>query len=200
VPLRWRIPDEIGPGLVGGLLSGLVGALLFATAHAFLIVPIWTRMGSGLVFGALAGTAAAWALLENYPTLMEAPPRQAAWVGARFGGILWLLVAPVTAADALMRAVGIAPRFELFAVGVAVVLALGSGATFGWRQTRSRGGMISSALATLALTLAMAGPVPVARSPRAFAIFVAVLPAAVLAGGVLALVAQWLHNLRTPRF
>jgi hypothetical protein len=196
---RWRIPDEIWSGLVGGLLSGLVGALLFATAHAFLIVPIWTRMGSGMLFGAFAGTAAAWALLENYPTLLASSPRETAVVGARFGGILWLLVAPVTAADALLRAVGIAPRLELIAVGVAVVLALGSGATYGWRRTRSRRGMISGAVATLSLTIAMSGPVPVARSPRAFGIFAAVLPAAVVAGSVLALVAQWLHRLRVRR-
>ena len=197
--LRWRIPDEIWPGLLGGLLSGLVGALLFATAHAFLIVPIWTRMGSGIVFGALAGTAAAWALLENYPTLMTLPPREVARVGARFGGVLWLLVAPVTAADALLRAVGIARRFELIAVGVALVVALGSGATFGWRRTRSRRGMISGAVATLALTIAMSGPVPVARSPRAFGIFAAVLPAAVLAGSVLAVFTQRFHRLRVGR-
>jgi hypothetical protein len=156
-------------------------------------------MGSGIVFGALAGTAAAWALLENYPTLMTLPRREAARVGARFGGVLWLLVAPVTAADALLRAVGIAPRFELIAVGVALVLALGSGATFGWRRTRSRRGMISGAVATLALTIAMSGPVPVARSPRAFGIFAAVLPAAVLAGSILALFAQWFHRLRVGR-
>ena len=199
MPFRWRFPDEIWPGLLGGLLSGVMGALLFATAHAFLIVPIWTRMGSGLVFGAIAGTAAAWALLENYPTLMASSPREAAGIGARFGGILWLLVAPVTAADAILRALGIAPRLELVAVGVALVLAVGSGATFGWLRTRRRRGMISTAIATLALTIAMAGPVPVARSPRAFAIFAAVLPAAILAGSVLALFVRWFHRLQVGR-
>ncbi|MBC7788615.1 MAG: hypothetical protein H7Z74_01605 [Anaerolineae bacterium] len=59
--------------------------------------------------------------------------------------------------------------------------------------------MISGAVATLALTIAMAGPVPVARSLRAFGIFLAVLPAAALAGGVLALLTRWLHALRVRR-
>jgi hypothetical protein len=194
VRLRWRIPAEIWPGVIGGLLSGLVGALFFAAAHAFLIVPIWSRMGSGLVFGALAGAAAGWAFVENYPAHVATSAMKAVGIGARFGTVLWLLVAPVTAADVLMRAVGIAPRFELVAVGVAVVLALGAGAAFGWHRTRRRRGMISGAVATLVLTMAMAGPVPVARSQRAFGIFLAVLPAAALAGGVLALLARLFHH------
>ena len=191
--LRWRIPVEVWPGLLGGLLSGLVGALLFAAAHAVLIVPIWDRMGSGLVFGALAGAAGGWALAELYPAHVALPPREAAWIGARFGAILWLLVAPVTAADALLRAVGIAPRLELVAVGVALVLAIGAGAAFGGYRARTARAIISGAAATLALTIAMAGPVPVARSPRAFGIFVAVLPAAAIAGGLLALTSRWLY-------
>ncbi|MBC7788348.1 MAG: hypothetical protein H7Z74_00265, partial [Anaerolineae bacterium] len=176
--LRWRIPGEIWPGLIAGLLSGLVGALFFAAAHAVLILPIWSRMGSGLVFGALAGIAAGWALAENYPAHAGLSSRDTLWLGARFGSVLWLLVSPVTAADAVLRATGIAPRLELVAVGVALVLSLGAGAFFGWRKTRRRRGMISGAVATLALTIAMAGPVPVARSLRAFGIFLAVLPAA----------------------
>lgn len=190
---RWQIPPELLSGLLCGLLSGIVAALLFAAAHAMLIVPIWSRMTSGLVFGALAGAVAGWALVELYPSYATSSASGAAAIGARLGGVLWLLVAPVTAADVLLRATGVAPRFELVAVVVAVILAVGSGGAFGWYRARTLRGMISGALATLMLTVAMAGPVPVARSPRALGIFLAVLPSAIIGGAALALFARQLH-------
>ena len=175
-------------------MSGLLGAFAFAAAHAVIIVPIWTRMGSGVVFGALAGAAAGWALVELYPSVMNVAPRAAAAMGIGFGARLWLLVTPVTGVDALLRAVGIARRYELLAVGIALVLAIGAGAAFGWYRTRRRRAMVAAALATLTLMLGMAGPVPVANSPRAVGIFLAVLPAASIAGGVLALLVRWLAH------
>lgn len=190
---RWQLPPELRGGLLCGLLSGIVGALLFAAAHALLIVPIWSRIGSGLVFGGVAGAVAGWALVELYPAYATSSARVAAGTGARLGGVLWLLVAPVTAADVLLRATGIAPRFELVAVAVALVIAVGGGAAFGWHRTHRRRGVIAGGLATLGLTVAMAGPVPVARSSRALGIFLAVLPSAVIAGAALALLARQLH-------
>jgi len=53
--------------------------------------------------------------------------------------------------------------------------------------------MISFALATVMLTVAMAGPVPVGRSARALGIFVAVLPAATFGGIVLAVVSRMIY-------
>lgn len=197
---RLKAPHGLWGGVLSGLLSGLVGALFFAAAHALLIVPIWRQMGSGLLFGALAGATAGWALVEHYPAYAAASARHAAGIGARLGAVLWLLVVPVTAADALLRLTGVAPRFELVAVGVALVFALGSGAVFGWYRTHRRAGMVSGASATLMLTIAMAGPVPVGRSVRAFGIFLAVLPATMLAGGMLALIARQLHRSWTERF
>jgi hypothetical protein len=191
-----RIPDYVRPALLGGLLSGLVGGLLFASAHAVLIVPIWSRMWSGLAWGVLAGVAAGWAMIEIYPSVVTTTPRTAAASGARHGALLWLLVTPVTLLDALVRALGIASRYELVEVAFAVVLAISTGAVFAWLRTGRWRATIAGALATLTLTVAMAGPVPIARSPRAFGIFVAVLPAATLAGSVLALVVRWLARRR----
>jgi hypothetical protein len=193
-----RARDEIKIGVLAGLISGFVGALLFAAAHAILIVPIWDRMWSGLVLGPLAGALGGWALAELTPGYLTMPLARAAATGALFGAILFLLVVPVTAADLLLRETGIAPRFELVAVGVAVVLAVGTGAAFGSRRTRTRRGMIAGALATLSLTIAMAGPVPVARSPRALGIFLVVLPVAAAAGALFVLVARGVHRLRGP--
>jgi hypothetical protein len=194
-----RIPEPVRRAVLAGFISGLVGALAFAAAHAVIIVPIWTRMGSGLAFGALAGASAGWALVELHPSVPTASRRTAAALGAGFGAVLWLLVTPVTAADALLRAVGIARRYELVAVGVALVLAIGAGAAYGWRRSHRKGATIAAALATLTLTLGMAGPVPVANSARAFGIFLAVLPAAALAGAVLALLVRWLARRGAPK-
>ena len=122
LPLTLKASHAARAGLLGGLISGLAGALFFAMAHAIIIVPIWTRLGSGLILGALAGAAAGWALAENFPAILTLRARSVAVSGARFGATLWLLVTPVTAADALLRELGIAPRLELVAVGVAVAL------------------------------------------------------------------------------
>lgn len=191
--------DEIRIGVLAGLLSGLIGALMFAAAHAILIMPIWDKMGSGLIFGPLAGALGGWALAELTPGYLTMPLGRAAATGALFGAVLFLLVVPVTAADLLLRETGIAPRFELVAVGVAVVLAVGAGAAFGSYRTRTRRGMIAGALATLSLTIAMAGPVPIGRSPAALGIFLGVLPVAALAGASFVLVARGVHRLRGAR-
>jgi hypothetical protein len=52
---------------------------------------------------------------------------------------------------------------------------------------RSRG-MVAGAAATLFLTFAMAGPVPIARNARALGIYLAVLPASIVGGAILGVV------------
>lgn len=183
-----RVSPEISAAVLAGAFSGVAGGLLFATLHAMIIVPIWNRMTSGLVFGAAAGAMAGWAFAESYPDAIRSRSRQGVVKGALFGALLWLAVAPVTAADSLLRATGIAPRYELFAVAVAVVLALAGGATLGWLITRRVRGALAGAAAGLVLVMAMAGPVPIGRSARARNIFLAVFPAAILGGIALALV------------
>jgi hypothetical protein len=196
---RLSIPPEIGFGVLGGLASGIAGALLFAVSHAMIIVPIWGRMYSGLVFGALAGAAAGWALVEIHREYIAASTFRAAAIGARFGGTLWLLVVPVTLMDAALRATGVATRFELVAVGVAIALAVASGLVYGWVRTHRRRAAVAGATATLMLTIAMAGPVPVGRSMRALGIFLAVLPAAIVGGAIVAVVSRQSHIMWTKR-
>ena len=173
---------EAAAAVLAGALSGVAGGLLFATLHAIIIVPIWNRMASGLVFGAVAGAVAGWAFAESHPAAIRVRSTRGIADGALFGGLLWAAVAPVTAADAVLRATGVAPRYELVAVAVAVVLALVGGGGLGWLLTHRFRGALAGAAAGLVLIVAMAGPVPVGRSPRARNIFFAVLPAAVLGG------------------
>jgi hypothetical protein len=184
-----RVTTALRRDLVAGSVAGLVGAAGFAAAHAALIVPIWTRAGSGLLSGTLAGTVAGWAYAELGfdPARAGIQRRLAAHLGAgaAFGALLWLAVVPVTLADALLRALGVLPRYESAGVVLAVFLAIGAGALLGWRRTHTWRAVVAGASATLMLTIAMVGPVPVGRSLRAFAIFLAVLPVAAVAGAVL---------------
>lgn len=174
-----RIREAIIAGAVGGVAAGLV----FAVLHAFIIVPIWDRMMGGLVFGTLAGAVAGWAFSELYP---EQPDLKASMAsGAKYGGLLWLAVTPVSGVDAILRAVGFLPRYELVGVFLAVIIAVAMGARWGWSRTRRKRGMVACAAATLALTMAMGGPVPVGRNLWSFGIFLAVLPASVVAGTML---------------
>jgi hypothetical protein len=164
-------------------VSGLVAGLVFASAHALLIVPIWDRMAFGLLSAVLAGCAAGWAFAEFG---IDATPL----AGFRFGVLLWLAVAPVTFVDTVLRLTGIARRFELVAVAVAVGLAIAAGVLLGTRFGRTPRAKVAGGAATLLLTVAMAGPVPLPNGRRAVAIFLAVLPACATAGLLLGALAS----------
>jgi len=172
--------------LLVGAIAGIGAGLIFATAHAILIVPIWNRMIGGLGWGAAAGAVGGWTFAELYPDESAARVPRAALAGATYGALLWLAVSPVSAVDALLRRIGVLPRYEWLGVAVALIIAVGTGSALGWYRTKRRRGMLAGAAATLLLTLAMAGPVPIGKSPRAFGIFLAVLPAAMVAGAILA--------------
>src|SRR5436190_7983022 len=50
--------------LIAGLLSGIVGLLVFLTIHHFWIKPIWFMLPPGLFIAALGGLAVGWAYSE----------------------------------------------------------------------------------------------------------------------------------------
>jgi hypothetical protein len=164
------------------MLAGVGAALVFATAHAFIIVPIWDRMTMGLIWGALAGGIGAWAFAELYPGVQTVG--RSAWTGARYGGLLWLLVAPVSLVDAALRWLGVLPRLELLGVAIALLMGTSAGVLFGRYRVGTKRGMVAGGAATLMLLIAMAGPVPIGRSPRAFGIFLSVLPSAIIGGAI----------------
>jgi hypothetical protein len=171
--------------ILAGALVGVGAGLVFATAHAFIIVPIWDRMLGGLAWAAMAGAVGGWTFTELYGEQVDTGLGPAALAGARYGALLWLAVSPLSAVDALLRAAGILPRYELFGVVIALLLAVTTGTLLGWYRTRRVRGMIAGAAATLFLTFAMGGPVPIGRNARAFLIFLAVLPASIVAGTLL---------------
>ncbi|HJU65303.1 MAG TPA: hypothetical protein VJ596_06470 [Gemmatimonadaceae bacterium] len=180
--------------LLAGALSGLLAGLLFATAHALIIVPIWTRMTRGLVSAALAGTAIAWGygemVVRQRPSIGATSAAASLRAGARFGALLWLAVAPVTLVCAMFPGRGFVRRYEMLEVIVAVVLALAGGAVLGHHLAGTWRARIAGAASALLLTVTMAGPVPIENSARALGIFLAVLPACVVAGALLGWIAR----------
>ena len=169
--------------MLAGAIAGLGAGLVFATAHAILIVPIWDRMMGGLAFGAVAGAGAAWAFTELYPDA-QATLRGSAYAGARFGGMLWLAAAPATVMDAALRTTGITASMRWVEVPIALIIFATAGALLGRTRRSNRRAMLAGAVSTLLLGFAMAGPVNVTRSSRAFGIFLAVLPAVLVGGGI----------------
>jgi hypothetical protein len=176
-------PARVRASIAAGAVAGLGAGLVFATLHAFLIVPIWDRMMGGLFGAAVTGSVVGWAYAELYPEYPDVAA--SALFGSRYGALLWLAVVPVSLVDAVLHAAGVPPRYELVRVAVAVVLAVAAGAVWGWRRTGRKRAMAASAAATLGLTMAMGGPVPIAKNVWAFGIFLAVLPASTVAGAIL---------------
>ncbi|MEX2154492.1 MAG: hypothetical protein WD825_14215 [Gemmatimonadaceae bacterium] len=181
-----------------GALAGVGAGLVFATAHAFIIVPIWDRMTGGLVFAAIAGAVGGWSFTELYAERIDAGLGRAAIAGGLYGALLWIAVSPVSAIDFALRKAGVLPRYELLGVAVALLLAAATGSFLGWYRRRSRRGMIAGAAATILLTVAMAGPVPIGRSSRAFGIFLSVLPASIVAGVILGMALHLTVRFRAP--
>ena len=157
--------------LFAGVATGLASALAFATVHALLIVPIWTRMLNGVAIAILTGIAIAWAMDA---TATARGPLTVAGAG-RFGGALWLTLTPATILENGLRLAG--RRIpESLGVAAAVSLAVISGGCVGWFVARRRSGVPAWAGASLALTLAMGGPIPVVNSTRAAWLYAAFLP------------------------
>jgi hypothetical protein len=187
-------PSTVWPALLAGGIAGLAAALVFATAHALIIVPIWNRMWGGVAFATVAGIVAGWAFAELELPGGSTPARQApltpASSGMRYGASLWLAVLPVTLVDSVLRLAGFEWRLEALEIAAALALAVAGGVVLGSIRAGTNRARVAGAAAAIMLTIAMAGPVPLPNGPRAVAIFLAVLPACVIAGLVLSLLVR----------
>jgi len=170
-------------GVMAGAVAGLAAGLTFAAAHAFIIEPIWSRMFGGLVFGIIAGAASGWAYAELQPANDNGSLRS----GLTFGFMLWLSVVPVTLTNTALRASGFAHTNEALTDAIAVVLAVAGGVTLGWLRGPRKRAMLACAVAALAVTMAMGGPVPIRNGVRPVEILMAVLVASLIGGAVVGL-------------
>jgi hypothetical protein len=167
--------------LVTGVAAGLAGAALFVVIHSLLIFPIWTRFAGHLPFALMAGLG----LAAAFDQAARDPRWRAAGGGARFGLVIFATLAPATVLSNSLRVAGLRangwPGFT-GTLGLAVV----SGAAAGWLVTKRRGGAVAFAAATLALTIAMGGAIPVVNGPRAALLYAGFLPISVGSGIALA--------------
>ena len=164
--------------IVGGLAAGFAGAALFIVIHSLLIFPIWTRFAGHLPFALMAGLALSAAF--DRAAVTDVRWRTIAG-GATFGLVIFLTLAPSTAFANMLRAAGVGSSGWV-GFGGTLALAIGSGAAAGFAITRSRTGALAFAAATLALTIAMGGAVPVVNSARAAFLFAGFLPISVGSG------------------
>jgi hypothetical protein len=177
--------------IITGVATGLVSVVSFGIVHALAIVPIWTRLGRGSVQAVLAGVALAWAF--------EQLARVRHWYrplhGAAFGLVMFATLVPATLFSNALRLAGIRAG-DWPATIVVVGLAIASGGLAGWLLTHERRASRAMGIATLVLTLASAGPVPVVNGPRAAWLFAGLVPVCTVAGLTLAIV-RHLLELRT---
>jgi hypothetical protein len=172
--------------LIAGAVTGLLGVALFGAIHAAIIVPIWTRLTGGIPFAVGAGLAIGWAFYE-----LRGLARLKVGVldALAFGLMLCATLIPMTLFGVIVRATGIHGQDDAWEVVLELVLTFGTGAVAGrlisgrWRAALALG------TASLALTLAQAGPIPVMNSGRAawlFAALAAVYLVCVMALGFVA--------------
>jgi len=181
--------------VLAGAISGLIAGLAFAGAHALIITPVWGRMMMGLVFGVVAGAVAGWAFGELQPDIANATLRS----GLQYGFVLWLSVVPVTLGDGALRANGFAYSHRGATDALGVVVAILGGALLGVMRGRGRRAVVACAAAALVVTLAVGGPVPLARNVRTVEILFALLLASLVGGAMVGLLQPRLRPPFAPR-
>jgi len=170
-------PLSLARVVTEGAIVGAVGAVSFAIVHAMLIVPIWSRIPGGMVQAVPAGIALAWA----FEQLVGARNWRTPAHGAVFGAVLFLTLVPGTVFANTLRLAGAHPGEWPGTIGT-LTIAAASGGFAGWILTRERRVSRALAIATLVLTAAAGGPVPVVNSARAAWLFVGFLPICLVAG------------------
>jgi hypothetical protein len=170
--------------VIPGVVVGLFAVLAFGTIHAWLIVPIWSRLAGGIPFALLTGLALAWAF--------DRVARVRGWHtpvhGLTFGVYMVGTLVPATAVDAVMRLNGIRLGDTTPGMAAGVALFALSGLLVGWVVSRDRATALVCAVAALALMAVAGGPLPIGRSPRATGLSLGVGVIAALAGAAIAAV------------
>jgi hypothetical protein len=190
------LPGELNRFLAAGAAVGLIGVGVFGLVHAVIIVPIWGSLLGGVPFGVGGGLMMGWAFSE-----LRAAGRWEATVrgGLTFGLLMWVMLVPMTAFGAILRATGVHGTDDAWEIVVECLLAFGMGALTGRLIGRRWRSAIAVGSASLGLALAMGGPIPVTNSVRATQLFAAFAAVYALCGLTLVLLASAVdRQLRSP--
>lgn len=158
--------QRLAPILIPGIASSVFAVVAFGTVHAWLIVPIWSRLAGGLPMACLAGLALAWA----FDRVAHARRWYAPVHGLIFGVYMFATLMPATAVDAVLRLNGMRLADTTPGLVAGVALFALSGLVTGWLSSHERSTALVCAGAALALMAVAGGPLPIVRSPRGAAL------------------------------
>jgi hypothetical protein len=175
---------------LAGAVVAASGLVLFVTIHSLLISPIWGRAARGIPFALIAGVGLAGA----FDRIGSLRGWQSPGDGVRFGAAMFLSLVPETIFSNALRLAGLHANDWPGSLG-SIALAAASGALTGWWLTRDRSALRPFAIATLALVIGMAGPIPIVNGAPAAWLFLSFLPILIVGGLVLAGV----HHLVAPQ-
>ncbi len=151
--------------MIGGVVSGVVGLLVFLTIHHFWIAPIWFILPPGLLIATLGGLAVGWAYGE---IRLGLPPRP--WTSLAVFVLIAAILAPSIILAQLLPSVvdmsagmlvgttsELITRFvmELFLTAAVV------GALAGWLLARTWRAAVATAIAGLAFALGPGHSIPI---------------------------------------
>ena len=177
-----RTLQRLAPILIPGIAVSIFAVLAFGTVHAWLIVPIWSRLAGGLPMALVAGLALGWAF--------DRAARVRGWQspahGLLFGVYMFGTLIPATTVDAALRLNGMRLGDTILGMAGGGALFALAGFVSGWVFSRDRTTALVCAAAALTLMVVAGGPLPMFRSPRAAGLSLGVGSIVVLAGGAIA--------------
>ena len=176
--------QNLAPILVSGIVVGTGALLAFGFIHAWLIVPIWSRLAGGIPVALVAGLALAWA----FDRVARVRGWRSPLRGLTFGVYMFGTLLPATVVDAWLRLDGMRLGDTTAGMAAAVALFALSGFLVGWVVTRDRPTALVCAAAALALMVVAGGPLPIGRSPRAAGLSLGIALITAFAGAVIAAV------------
>ena len=177
-----RALQRLAPILIPGIAVSIFAVLAFGTVHAWLIVPIWSRLAGGLPMALVAGLALAWA----FDRVASVRGWQSPAHGLLFGVYMFATLIPATAVDAALRLNGMRLGDTILGMAGGGALFALAGFVSGWVLSRDRTTALVCAAAALTLMVVAGGPLPIVRSPRAAGLSLGVGSIVVLAGGAIA--------------
>jgi hypothetical protein len=153
----------LAPILIPGIVVGIGALLAFGLVHAWLIVPIWSRLAGGIPVALFTGVALACA----FGRVAHVRGWHSPVHGLTFGVYMFGTLVPATAVDAWLRTNGMRLGDTTPGMAAGIALFALSGFLVGWVFSRDRTTALVCAVAALALMAVAGGPLPIGRSPRA---------------------------------
>jgi hypothetical protein len=157
---------------------------LFGLLHALLIVPIWSRLASGIPRTLFAAIGMTWCYRE---LRLHARLRGGALGGFIFGLSVWLGLLPVSLVAAALRAAGLRARLGWLEPPIDLSIAALTGAAVGFALTRSGRGTVAAASCMAGALGVLTAPIAFSPSALERSLFIGLLPIYVATGVALGL-------------